>query len=49
MTSIQFGADGWHVIAEDFTDENVRKVTHAIVRYIVRADNPGQRRFGRLR
>jgi phosphomannomutase len=41
MTSIQFGTDGWHVIAEDFTDENVRKVTHAIARYIVRAENPG--------
>jgi phosphomannomutase len=42
MTSIKFGTDGWRgVIAEDFTDENVRKVAHAIARYVVRAEKPG--------
>ncbi len=42
MTSIKFGTDGWRgVIAEDFTDENVRKVAHAIARYAVRAEKPG--------
>jgi len=40
--AIQFGTDGWRgVIAEDFTDENVRKVAHAIARYVVRAEKPG--------
>ncbi|MGA8143145.1 MAG: phosphoglucomutase/phosphomannomutase family protein [Candidatus Acidiferrales bacterium] len=39
---IQFGTDGWRgVIAEDFTYENVRKVAHAIARYVVRAEKPG--------
>jgi len=39
--AIKFGTDGWRgVIAEDFTDENVRKVVHAIARYVVRAENP---------
>ena len=43
MTSIQFGTDGWRgVIAEDFTHENVRKVVHAITRYVVRAEQPGK-------
>jgi phosphomannomutase len=42
MTSIKFGTDGWYgVIAEDFTDDNVRKVVHAIARYVVRAEKPG--------
>lgn len=42
MTSIKFGTDGWRgVIAEDFTDENLRKVVHAIARYVVRAEKPG--------
>jgi len=42
MTSIKFGTDGWRgVIAEDFTDENLRKVAHAIARYAVRAEKPG--------
>ncbi|HUJ83593.1 MAG TPA: phosphoglucomutase/phosphomannomutase family protein [Candidatus Acidoferrales bacterium] len=42
MTSIKFGTDGWRgVIAEDFTDENLRKVVHAIARYAVRAEKPG--------
>ena len=43
MSEIRFGTDGWRgVIAEDFTDENVRKVTHAIARYVVRAEQPGK-------
>ena len=42
MTSIRFGTDGWRgVIAEDFTYENVRKVAHAIARYVARAGDPG--------
>jgi len=41
-TSIKFGTDGWRgIIDEDFTDENVRKVVHAIARYAVRAEKPG--------
>ncbi len=37
MSEIRFGTDGWRgVIAEDFTDENVRKVATAIARYVVR-------------
>ena len=47
---IKFGTDGWRgVIAEDFTYENVRKVAHAIARYVVRAEKPGSGRRGRLR
>ena len=43
MTKIQFGTDGWRgVIAEDYTFENVRRVAHAIARYVVRSANPGQ-------
>ncbi len=39
---IKFGTDGWRgVIAEDFTYENVRRVAHAIARYVVRAEKPG--------
>jgi phosphomannomutase len=39
MHPIVFGTDGWRgVIAEDFTFENVRKVTTAIARYVVRAE-----------
>ena len=42
MNSIRFGTDGWRaVIAEEFTAENVRKVAHAIARYVVRAEKPG--------
>lgn len=42
MTQIRFGTDGWRaVIAEDFTAENVRRVAHAIARYVVRAEKPG--------
>ena len=41
MSQIKFGTDGWRgVIAEDFTYENVRKATHAIARYVVRAERP---------
>jgi phosphomannomutase len=40
-TQIKFGTDGWRgLIAEDFTFENVRKVAHAIARYVVRAERP---------
>ncbi len=40
--AIKFGTDGWRgVIGEDFTDDNVRKVAHAIARYVVRAEKPG--------
>jgi phosphomannomutase len=43
VKQIQFGTDGWRgVIAEDFTNENVAKVAHAIARYVVRAEKPGQ-------
>jgi phosphomannomutase len=42
QTVIKFGTDGWRgVIAEDFTNDNVRKVAHAIARYVVRAEKPG--------
>jgi alpha-D-glucose phosphate-specific phosphoglucomutase len=42
MPSIQFGTDGWRgVIAQDFTFENVRIVSHAIARYVARAEKPG--------
>jgi len=41
MTSIRFGTDGWRgVIAEEFTVENVRKVAHAIARYVARSEKP---------
>jgi phosphomannomutase len=40
MTSIAFGTDGWRgIIAEDFTFANARIVAHAIVRYVVRAED----------
>jgi len=43
MTAIKFGTDGWRaVIAEEFTDDNVRTVAHAIARYVVRAERPGR-------
>ena len=42
MSQIQFGTDGWRgVIAEDYTNENVAKVAHAIARYAVRAEKAG--------
>jgi phosphomannomutase len=41
VINIKFGTDGWRgVIAEDYTYENVRKVAHAIARYVVRGANP---------
>jgi phosphomannomutase len=41
VAPIKFGTDGWRgVIGEDFTYENVRKVAHAIARYVVRAERP---------
>jgi phosphomannomutase len=41
VNTIKFGTDGWRgIIAEDYTFENVRKVAHAIARYVVRAGNP---------
>ncbi|HXO87644.1 MAG TPA: phosphoglucomutase/phosphomannomutase family protein [Candidatus Acidoferrales bacterium] len=40
--AIKFGTDGWRgVIAEDFTDANVRKVAYAIARYAARSETPG--------
>jgi phosphomannomutase len=40
--TIKFGTDGWRgVIAEDFTDDNLRIVVHAIARYVARAEKPG--------
>jgi alpha-D-glucose phosphate-specific phosphoglucomutase len=42
MATIKFGTDGWRgVIAQDFTFENVRIVSHAIARYVARAEKPG--------
>lgn len=42
QAAIKFGTDGWRgVIAEDFTEANVRTVTYAIARWIVRAGKPG--------
>jgi phosphomannomutase len=42
MNKIIFGTDGWRaIIAEDFTFDNVRTVSHAIARYVVRAEKPG--------
>jgi phosphomannomutase len=41
MSEIKFGTDGWRgVFAEDFTNDNVRKVSHAIARYVIRAERP---------
>ncbi|MGH9795527.1 MAG: phosphoglucomutase/phosphomannomutase family protein [Candidatus Acidiferrales bacterium] len=41
MPPITFGTDGWRgVIADDYTFENVRKVTQAIARYVVRCEKP---------
>jgi phosphomannomutase len=39
--TIKFGTDGWRgVIADDFTHDNVRLVSYAVARYVVRAENP---------
>src|SRR5580700_1138602 len=41
VTTIKFGTDGWRgVIAEDYTYENVRRVAHAIARYVIRGASP---------
>jgi phosphomannomutase len=41
MSQIRFGTDGWRgVIAEDFTESNVRKVATAIARYVIRCEQP---------
>jgi len=41
VSAIKFGTDGWRgVIADEFTFANVRKVAHAIARYVVRAEKP---------
>jgi alpha-D-glucose phosphate-specific phosphoglucomutase len=40
MTAIKFGTDGWRgIIAEDFTFSNVRTVSEAIARYVVRGED----------
>jgi phosphomannomutase len=42
VTQIKFGTDGWRgIIADEVTYENVRKVAHAIARYVVRVEKPG--------
>jgi phosphomannomutase len=39
MGAIRFGTDGWRgVIAEDFTEANVRRVATAIARYVIRCE-----------
>jgi len=41
VNTIRFGTDGWRgVIADDFTFDNVRKVSLAIARYVIRAEKP---------
>ena len=41
--SIKFGTDGWRgIIADDFTGENVRLVSRAVVNYFLRPDVPGE-------
>ena len=40
MQEIRFGTDGWRgIIADDFTFDNVKKVAHAIARYVVRCED----------
>ena len=40
MTEIKFGTDGWRgVIADDYTFENVRRVTHAIAAYVLKHED----------
>jgi len=40
VSDIRFGTDGWRgVIAEDFTEANVRLVAYAIARYVVREED----------
>jgi phosphomannomutase len=41
--SVQFGTDGWRgILADDFTDENVRIAAAAIVRYVRQHENPAR-------
>jgi len=41
VSNIKFGTDGWRgVIAEDYTFANVRTVSYAIARYVVRHEQP---------
>ena len=43
MSNIKFGTDGWRgVIAEDYTFANVRTVSYAIARYVVRHEQPAR-------
>jgi phosphomannomutase len=43
VTNIKFGTDGWRgIVADDFTTENVRTVTYAIARHVVRAADPSK-------
>src|SRR2546425_1202328 len=40
MHGIRFGTDGWRgIIADDFTFDNVKKVAHAIARYVARCED----------
>src|SRR5437868_9272111 len=40
---IKFGTDGWRgIIADDFTDENVRLVARAIATYVLKNEDPGK-------
>ncbi|MGP8143180.1 MAG: phosphoglucomutase/phosphomannomutase family protein [Terriglobales bacterium] len=41
MPPIKFGTDGWRaLIADDFTFDNVRRVTRAIARYVLKHEDP---------
>ena len=41
MSNIKFGTDGWRgIIADDYTFANVRTVSYAIARYVVRHEQP---------
>lgn len=38
MTSIKFGTDGWRaIVGKDFSEENVRLVTNAIGKYVLKS------------
>src|SRR5438477_10561470 len=40
---IKFGTDGWRgIIADDFTDENVRLVARAIASYVLKSEDSGK-------
>jgi len=41
--TIKFGTDGWRgIIADDFTFENVRRVSAAIASYVLKYEDPGR-------